>query len=722
VAAYHYAAAGLADDAVRVLSASVPVILGSGSYKDAEQLASRLDPAMLGAWHDVIVAHGRLRAGDPGAASEAAARAIDRVAAGDRSIPLAVAMGSMMNASYGLGDLDEALRWARRVSDEEPGGEHAELAGALTRLVSTTVDADLGTAIRGYWDLATRFESRGYWHYQGISLLNIAWMSRARGDVETTRDAAARAVEALGHSSAGTEMSTARIVWAWALAHVGDWAAAEEKLAESLGTSVPGTRFESLVECAEIIGAYDDPVRATQVLQEADLVGAPDASFRLFQQRLKGEQLSRIGRPAEAIEVLSSIANDGSTGYPAFHVQRLLALLNAHLLASGTLDNMVWDALETLARRQGAHSALLEASLLRGLSSTPVEASATIEAVGQRDRALLSVRAEAVLRRIADLSDAAIDVVRSEAESRPRRWRLGVRHLVATSGGRERWQAARLLEAIGTREDVRVLRLAAKEMKGQSRQPDLGRSLARRIADQVYVDDLGRLVIWIGKLEIAGTAIRRKALALLCFLLAQPRMSATRDQVLDALWPDLDPDQAANSLHQTVYFLRRVFEPEYVEDLSPGYVHHDPDVLWLDRELVTSRSHEYRSVAASIGALATPSQAERVSEVYAGRFALDFAYEEWAAPLRDSMHARYLEIVERAVSHDADAGQIDRAIRLAQRALDVDPQLDEVEKTVIRLYTVAGAHAAAAEQYGHYSHGQRDLGLDPPRLGDLLGE
>jgi two-component SAPR family response regulator len=151
-------------------------------------------------------------------------------------------------------------------------------------------------------------------------------------------------------------------------------------------------------------------------------------------------------------------------------------------------------------------------------------------------------------------------------------------------------------------------------------------------------------------------------------------------------------------------------------------VHHDPDVLWLDRELVTSRSHEYRSVAASIGALATPSQAERVSEVYVGRFALDFAYEEWAAPLRDSMHARYLEIVERAVSHDADAGQIDRAIRLAQRALDVDPQLDEVEKTVIRLYTVAGAHAAAAEQYGHYSHGQRDLGLDPPRLGDLLGE
>jgi ATP/maltotriose-dependent transcriptional regulator MalT/DNA-binding SARP family transcriptional activator len=722
VAAYHFAAADLADDAVRVLSAAVPIILGSGAYKDAEQLASHLHPATLGAWHDVIVASGRLRAGDPAGAATAAARAIDRVVGGgDRSIPVAIAMGSMMNASYGLGDLRGALLWAERVSAEEPSSDHSELADALTSLVSTTVDADLGGAIHAYGNLATRFERRGYWHYQGISLLNAAWMLRARGDVQATRDAAAGAVDALSRSSAGTEISSAQTLLAWAFAHDGDWVAAEAKLAESVEAAAPGTRFESLVESAEIVGAYDDPVRASQMLREADLLGAPNASLESFQQRLTGEQLSRLGRPTEAIEALSAIAADCATGYPAFHVQRLLAQLNAHVLAFGTVDPALLSALETLARRQGTQSALLETSLLRGLSATPDEASAIVSAIGLHDRALLSIRAEAVLRRIADLSDEAIDVVRAEAESRPRRWRMPIRILVAAPGGRERWQAARLLEVIGTKEDVRLLRLASKESRGQLRHPDFGKSLARRVADPVYVDDLGRLVIWVGSLEIPGTTIRRKALALLCFLVAQPKMSATRDQVLDALWPDQDPEQAANSLHQTVYFLRRVFEPEYVEDLSPGYLHHDPDVLWLDSDLVTSRSHQYRRIAASIGALATPAQAERVSEIYSGRFALDFTYEEWAAPIRDSMHARYLEIVERAVTHDADTGQIDRAMRLAQRAIEIDPQLDEVEKTVIRLYTLVGAYAAAAEQYGHYSLGQRDLGLDPPHLEDLLG-
>ena len=61
--------------------------------------------------------------------------------------------------------------------------------------------------------------------------------------------------------------------------------------------------------------------------------------------------------------------------------------------------------------------------------------------------------------------------------------------------------------------------------------------------------------------------------------------------MLEALWPELDPVLALNSLNQTVYFLRRVFEEDYVDDLSPGYVHHESEIIWLDPELVSSRSN-----------------------------------------------------------------------------------------------------------------------------------
>ena len=62
---------------------------------------------------------------------------------------------------------------------------------------------------------------------------------------------------------------------------------------------------------------------------------------------------------------------------------------------------------------------------------------------------------------------------------------------------------------------------------------------------------------------------------MLCYLITRMRFSATRDEILDALWPEMAPNVALNSLNQTVYFLRRVFEPGYKEDTSAGYVHHD---------------------------------------------------------------------------------------------------------------------------------------------------
>ena len=177
---------------------------------------------------------------------------------------------------------------------------------------------------------------------------------------------------------------------------------------------------------------------------------------------------------------------------------------------------------------------------------------------------------------------------------------------------------------------------------------------------------------------------------------------------------------ALNSLNQTVYFLRRVLEEHYVDDLSPGYLHHDSDLIWLDAELVRSRSNDCRRLIKSFPASPTPDQVNHLVESYRGRFALDFEYEEWAAPYRDWLHASYLEIVERALSEDIETGHFDRGINLARRVLDIDPTAEHVEVSLLRLYRASGAHAAAAEQYSHYASAIREqLGVEPPSLESL---
>ena len=67
-------------------------------------------------------------------------------------------------------------------------------------------------------------------------------------------------------------------------------------------------------------------------------------------------------------------------------------------------------------------------------------------------------------------------------------------------------------------------------------------------------------------------SIRRRAAALLYYLVSRPTQTATREQIMEELWPDLVPTSAANSLNQTLYFLRREIDPFYDEDESYEYV------------------------------------------------------------------------------------------------------------------------------------------------------
>jgi len=312
-----------------------------------------------------------------------------------------------------------------------------------------------------------------------------------------------------------------------------------------------------------------------------------------------------------------------------------------------------------------------------------------------------------------------MSVVRRASRLHPSRWRFVLRSELArfpVTG----LAAAQLLEEIGQKPDVQLLRDFSRKHRRTPAASSLGRRLAREIAQRVFVEDQGRVTICVGDRVLPGSGIRRKVLALLCFLLARPELSSTRDQVLEALWPELDPIDAVNSLNQTVYFLRRVIEENYVEDLSPGYLHHDSDLIWLDPGLIDSRSNECRRLIKEMPATAPADQVSRLAALYRGRFALDFEYEEWASPYRDWLHASFLEIVEQAVTSDLETGHYSRGIALARTVLDTDSTADRVEMTLLRLYRASGAHSAAAEQYAHYASAMRDqFGVEPPPLETL---
>jgi two-component SAPR family response regulator len=156
-----------------------------------------------------------------------------------------------------------------------------------------------------------------------------------------------------------------------------------------------------------------------------------------------------------------------------------------------------------------------------------------------------------------------------------------------------------------------------------------------------------------------------------------------------------------------------------VEESSPGYLVQDGEMIWLDPDLVNSRGRRCLEIIRALPASPQPDAVSTLAREYRGRFALDFAYEEWASDYRDSLHAAYLRVVEQAIRLDIDTGHFARGTALAERAAELEPESEEIQKALVQLYRLTGAHAAAAEQYAHYAQTLRDLGVEPPGFAEV---
>src|SRR5262245_22368574 len=91
---------------------------------------------------------------------------------------------------------------------------------------------------------------------------------------------------------------------------------------------------------------------------------------------------------------------------------------------------------------------------------------------------------------------------------------------------------------------------------------------------------LGEFRVSIGQRPIPANAWqRRRAAALVKLLALAPRLSLHREQVLEALWPELPPAAAKNNLHRTLHTARRILEPGLRPGAPPAFLRLRGDVL-----------------------------------------------------------------------------------------------------------------------------------------------
>jgi ATP/maltotriose-dependent transcriptional regulator MalT/DNA-binding SARP family transcriptional activator len=715
LAAHHYAAAGDIEDLRRVLVASIQDIMGGGGFALAESYVNRypdLDPDPS---FGLFLSRRDLYRGDFAMARARAQAAVDAYPVERTSREAQLALANLASIEGLTGDLESSVLTARQLQALQPEPAVSMIARGTIIVASESVDGDLEESARIFDEAQALQARRGHEHYRGISLLNLSETIRARGLAQQALAHSNEALELLTSSSAGFEIYTLHMTRAWALHHLGRPVEADE----ALGQAVPPTNPEramTLIETADIQASYGDPDAARLLLDEAanlDLHPNVDDLRRL----VLADLTSRTSPDSsDSLIVGIDLARPRPTVSFAGRVH--LTRARAAVRAGRSTRPELQLALDVFMRQRADYWTRCAALVKAIAECRSTILGPTIVGICRLEPVYATICADELALRLGELGEEAQGLLRDEVRLRPQRWRPVLRRVMDRGEKSSMLFAAECLDEVGQIDDIARLRAFAR-LHRDSATAGLGRGLARRLAPRAHMFDLGHVTVLIGERTVDGSSIRRKVLTLACFLLTRPGFTAARDQVLEALWPDLDPGVAVNSLNQTVYFLRRVFEPHYVEDESANYLHHDGDVVRFDAELVSSQSTLCRDLLEQARNTLDPDEIEQVSKSYSGRFAVDFEYEDWASPYRETLHALYLDVIEQALRADSDAGRFDRAGKLARRAMAIDAEAASLEVALLRLYRQTGSHAAAAEQYSHYSAASRDEGIEPQPLEGL---
>ena len=710
VASRHYLAGASEEDARRVISAALETILATGAYTAADELASSLEDELVGGAGLVLRSRLAQRRGDPNGALSLAESAW---AANRQST---AALLNLMTARTAAGDVAGALV-AGRMLEHSGATELAGIARVYIATMETSVQGSVVRAVDEIEQLVEVCRAKGAHHFLGVALLNLAIARAAMGEFGRVLQHADESIALLSSTSAGVELISARLARAGALGFLGDIEGARGELEKAVSASGRGQVLEVASEVGQIEAFVGESRFAWPLIDQvtAEVTPSTDSGEQcVYARALLWIQDGDLENARRDVDLLRHQEPRSAVSFEA----RRYLLEGLLLCLEGRDGGTAIRAGISVARPQGARLWKLYGETLASLVDVQKDPSSNVLRAARENAVVLSMLAEPVLQRLADFDDAAAAAVASEASLRPWRWRPPARRLLDSDQPAFAEASAGLLEGIGELEDIQRLREAGRRSRGRlGARP--GHELARKLAARIFVEDLGRVRILAGSHIVEGGEVRRKVLALLCLLLSKARFASTREEVIDSLWPEHDPASALNSLNQTVYFLRRVFEPEYRDDMSPGYVGQDGETIWLDPELIDCRSRRCLELIRSMPTEPTPDGSVTLAREYRGRFALDFAYEDWSAPYRDALHAAYLRVMEHAIRLDLDNGHLGRGTFLAEHAAEVDPDAEEIQVALVRLYRHSGAHSAAAEQYAHYARAMRDLGVEPHAFADL---
>ncbi len=210
---------------------------------------------------------------------------------------------------------------------------------------------------------------------------------------------------------------------------------------------------------------------------------------------------------------------------------------------------------------------------------------------------------------------------------------------------------------------------------------------------------LGGFRVLVAGQTVPDTVWRQKRAAAIVKLLAlEPTHRLHREQVIDELWPDLEPEAAANNLRVALHHARQGLRAAGAT--TDAFLSRNGEVISLGPpELVEVDVDAFNATLSAAWRSPDPAVSLAALDEYGGELLPEDPYEDWAAGHRTTLRTSYLTLLRRLADLHEQRGELGQAIAAQQRALATEPLDEETHAALIRLFALAGQQRQASEQY-----------------------
>ena len=201
------------------------------------------------------------------------------------------------------------------------------------------------------------------------------------------------------------------------------------------------------------------------------------------------------------------------------------------------------------------------------------------------------------------------------------------------------------------------------------------------MTDRVDIQVLGRFEIrTAGRVVSEADWGRRRPMELVQLLALAPAHSLLRDQVIEALWPHLDPDAGAANLRKAAHHARRVLADPDAVVLRSAQVHLFPAAM------VVTDLERFRAAAATAFGSGDAKACLAAADIVGGDLLPGSLYEEWTAEDRRQVRSTSLSLLRTAGAW--------------KRLVDLDPTDELAHQELMREALAAGARSEVVERFG----------------------